>query len=379
MKKIALLVLTILIASCTDAYLEETEKNYNDMALSNTGISISAVKNALGASTNDVGLLCTHPNINRWSRWKPIRSSKLDGITEADIVSAKSGLVVPSVNGYANIINYYRSNPNFTFPYNKPRGGTYNEFYRLGDFRNYDSAAEIFYDVVLANIKFVNPIDIRLYTYLADEYTTDLNRWINWHFLDLDHLNFGVIITKKDQSTPVGIYYSEDIVSEDDNILLSCSLPSTPIVDTDYEVFAFLGENPGEDDPDTYTFYVLEDGHKSFQFKMSISVNATAEYMSGGVEYSIDIVNNTPYAINLNTVDLMFRYDGYGTDDDLEPLEPFEALVNIGNIVLLPEDTYNISDFKSGVLPELPVRGGFIFLRVGSHHNIDKIIDIVYS
>ena len=43
-------------------------KNNNDMALPLTGVSVSLVRSTLGASTNDVGLLCTHPNINRWSK-----------------------------------------------------------------------------------------------------------------------------------------------------------------------------------------------------------------------------------------------------------------------------------------------------------------------
>ena len=149
------------------------------MALPNTNISVSMVRDELGASTNNVGQLCIHPNINRWSKWKPIRSDKLDVITEADIISAKSGLVVPAVNGYSNIISYYRNNPGFTFPYNKPRGGDYNEYYRLVDFRNYDKDAGIFYDVVVPGYIFTGLVNIRLYTYLPDVQGSDLERWIN--------------------------------------------------------------------------------------------------------------------------------------------------------------------------------------------------------
>ena len=119
------------------------------MALPNSNISTTLVGNTIGSGSRDVGTLCTHQNINKWSRWKPIRSNKVVGITEADITSAKSGLVVPSVNGYANIISYYRNNPGFTFPYNKPRGGTYSEYYRLGDFRNYDHLAYMAFKILV--------------------------------------------------------------------------------------------------------------------------------------------------------------------------------------------------------------------------------------
>ena len=41
------------------------------MALGTENISTTLVGTTLGISSRDVGTLCTHPNINRWSRWKP--------------------------------------------------------------------------------------------------------------------------------------------------------------------------------------------------------------------------------------------------------------------------------------------------------------------
>lgn len=41
-------------------------------ALPSTGITTSMVASAIGAATNDVGTLCKHPNVNKWSRFKPI-------------------------------------------------------------------------------------------------------------------------------------------------------------------------------------------------------------------------------------------------------------------------------------------------------------------
>lgn len=38
------------------------------MALSNSNITVSMVKSAIGSGSNDVGTLCTHQNINKWSR-----------------------------------------------------------------------------------------------------------------------------------------------------------------------------------------------------------------------------------------------------------------------------------------------------------------------
>lgn len=377
MKKIILLIMSVIVMSCADSYVDEI-KTEKDMALQATEINVSAVKTALSASSNKLSDLCKHPNINRWSRWKPIRSPKIDGITEADIISAKSGLVVPSVSGYANIVSYYRNNPGFTFPYNKPRGGAYNEYYRLGDFRNYDKDAEIFYDVVVPGYIFTSLVNIRLYTYLPDVPGSDLERWINWDFLGLGDLYFGVILTLKNSNTPIAVYFSEDPVAGIDDLLIQHYLSPVPSVQTDYEVFVFLGENPGEEDPAAYTFYILEDGHKEMQFRLQIVVTGSAEYMGGGVEYNINIANNTTSDISMTGVSLLFRYDDNGTDDGLEPLEPFESLVNVGNITITPSG-YNLTNFISGILPDLPTRGGYIYFRSTSHPHLNQVINIVYS
>ena len=47
------------------------------MALPDSNISVAMVKAELGASTNNVGQLCIHPNINKWSKWKPVSFNKV--------------------------------------------------------------------------------------------------------------------------------------------------------------------------------------------------------------------------------------------------------------------------------------------------------------
>ena len=50
------------------------------MALPNSNISVAMVKSELGAATNKVGELCIHPNINKWSRYKPYSYPQVTGI-----------------------------------------------------------------------------------------------------------------------------------------------------------------------------------------------------------------------------------------------------------------------------------------------------------
>ncbi len=104
------------------------------MALPNNKISVPDVRDELGAATNDVGQLCIHPNVNKWSKWKPVRFNKVD-ITESELRSVNCGLLK-----YQETTNFKLLIPSVLMWFHlKPRGGSENEPYRLGDFRNYNN------------------------------------------------------------------------------------------------------------------------------------------------------------------------------------------------------------------------------------------------
>ena len=107
------------------------------MALPNTNISVAMVRDELGAASNDVGQLCIHPNVNKWSKWKPVRYESLSAITEAELRSKKYGFDIPyGFKADSTILST-------AWGYLKPRGGSVTpiEPYRLGDFRNYNKLA----------------------------------------------------------------------------------------------------------------------------------------------------------------------------------------------------------------------------------------------
>ena len=113
------------------------------MALPNTNISVAMVKAELGAATNDVGQLCIHPNVNKWSKWKPVRHQSVEGMTEAKLSEANYGLGVfrgsPPLT-LSEFCNSLRLNDGVI--YYPPQGGNLSPF-RLGDFRNYNKDAQI--------------------------------------------------------------------------------------------------------------------------------------------------------------------------------------------------------------------------------------------
>ena len=66
------------------------------MALPDSNISVPMVRDELGAATNDVGQLCIHPNINKWSKWKPVRFNSINPITQAQLASINFGITPPT-------------------------------------------------------------------------------------------------------------------------------------------------------------------------------------------------------------------------------------------------------------------------------------------
>ena len=115
------------------------------MALGTTNISVSLVRDELGAGMNDVGQLCIHPNINKWSKWKPIKFPKIESLTQQELENSNYGIeIVSSLGDTSNPKALYDmvQNLGYTYKYNKPTGGVSSP-YRLSDFRNYEKAGGV--------------------------------------------------------------------------------------------------------------------------------------------------------------------------------------------------------------------------------------------
>lgn len=109
------------------------------MALSSSGITVSAVKTALGVSNNNVGGLCTDDAINPWSRWKPI-SLNATTLTDTLLANANYGITIKYSTTAAGLLTLVKNNSNLGYVYNRPAGLATSP-YRLGDFRNYEHNA----------------------------------------------------------------------------------------------------------------------------------------------------------------------------------------------------------------------------------------------
>jgi len=136
-----------------------------DYPLPTRDLSVSLVRDTLGVSTANIAFLCTSPNINMWSKRKPVRDPRID-IPYGDTGKGSDGmcgLILPPWEGDDTLLTHYA----------KPRGAgsQYSEPYRLGDFRGY------FDDRTLPITILPPPDSIVISTqdgtgYLSDVYTT---------------------------------------------------------------------------------------------------------------------------------------------------------------------------------------------------------------
>lgn len=105
------------------------------MALPNTNLSVAMVKSELGASTNNVGQLCIHPNINMWSSRKPVQFPSVIALVDAEFIGEYNnrGILFAEMTPH-NGFGYYE------ILYQKPTGGLESP-YRLSDFSGYNKHA----------------------------------------------------------------------------------------------------------------------------------------------------------------------------------------------------------------------------------------------
>ena len=102
-------------------------------------VAMSDVQVVIGSQSTDLGTLCSHTNINKFARFKPVRYPSVGLITNANRQSVAHGIVFPDVVIVSQItgaaIQDAAAND---WDYQLPVGGASSP-YRLGDFGNVES------------------------------------------------------------------------------------------------------------------------------------------------------------------------------------------------------------------------------------------------
>lgn len=325
------------------------------MALPNTGITTTMVGQELGISTRNVGNLCRSEAINKWSKWKPVRINKIDGITTGNIRSVRAGMNIPNFTNIQDLMSYYRSNPSATWGYNKPRGGNNSpsEPYRIGDFRNYEHTAQKFYNIFIPD-KVFSPTNVGIN---LDIVSTN-SYWLNWDSLMMDNFYFGALAIRSGASTPPfnQVLATTPLGTSMDSESLEITLPSASLGQT-FQIFTFLGEVTTY--PNINAFWVLENGMKSVTYSPVITVMFTSNWSGSNLNWTLTITNNATTNISMSGAHIFFRY---GDNDITDPTEPGELDKYLSSpITVLPSTPTVITGTEFGILPNFSTRSGYAY------------------
>ena len=340
------------------------------MALGIDKISTTVVAQAIGAGTNDVGALCTHVNVNKWSRWKPIRYPNVVGLTEGDILSVKSGINVLSFSSVTELITFYRtfSNDNYQFDYLRPRGGGNNpsEPYRIGDFRNYEHMANAFY--LIESVTATQFKDDNLDIYIGNNGAPSTSE-LNWSILELSDCHFASVITRTGLSTPLVVRVSDLSIGVSPSNYTRTDLSlSSLIPGRNYEIFSFLCTLDGEGTTvENITSFIPIENNKagSFLLQPSKVIGTLFPQILGGdsvsgydIQYTLELRNISATAINVTNVTIRIRY---ADNTPLSVLQPGEFEFSLGNISVPGNQTVTRTGTAVGAVPQYRTRGGMAY------------------
>ena len=320
------------------------------MALPATIINSEDVRVALAASSNKWGHLCTHPNVNKWSKWKPIRVNKTEGITISDIRAMNSGLSIPTQLSEIEMMTAYRSNPIQLWVYNQPRGSTVSpvEPYRVGDFRSYEHSAQRFYDVVIPDKVFTTTLGVALNMKSSNSY------WVSWDDLQLEENYFGVLVVKKGGTTPYNKAISTQTLSASgESPYVEVSLPS-PVVGDIYDVFPFISQSLNA------PFLLLENGKSEVAYILPISVTLEAywDVSYSRITWELTITNNSGAPFNISGGYLFVRY---GDNQITDPTQTGENQDFLTSPLAVPAEGLILNGYWDGLLPNYNTRGGYVY------------------
>lgn len=112
----------------------------------NIGISLDDIGSVLGVSTRDLGTLCTHPQVKKWAKYKPLPVGIPGSYTQAQAKGCNYGLYIPYFTTYADMVaavrdNDYSDAPNYDAtkaPFDRILPS---QWYRALDFNGYNDNA----------------------------------------------------------------------------------------------------------------------------------------------------------------------------------------------------------------------------------------------
>lgn len=323
----------------------------------------------------DVGRLCTHPNINKWSRWKPVRHGKTGGLTEADLKSVRHGMAIPYQTTPSGLMTFYRSNPEIIWGYDRPRGGTSApiEPYRIGDFGEYDHYAGQFYQLYYP---------VRVLEQSSPKVPISLDRinfdptWLDWACMDFDTHFLGAIVSAAGDSVNYREAISATTIGNGtDGASLSVPIPS-PILGREYDIFTFIAE--AKNPPYVDKYYPLEGGFGRVAYSKTVSITLDSRWANGTFYWTFRIENYSAVSMELGLCRLFLRYGDNATGD---PQDTGEVSLYLPSPLTVPSNgVYEESGNFPNALPDFEYRDyGYMYFTSTLKSSLNQVLSIDYE
>lgn len=366
MKKNIILLLILILASCAgESVINKEIINNDDMPIiPNTNVDIDLIVQELGEPYSyDLEDICTHPNINKWARFKPISHSKLFDLTEKDRAEVANGMLLTTFTTSTQLIAFYRANPNYDFTYIKPMSGNSSP-YRIGDFRGYSSEAKRFYKTE----KLPNVIDAPINEITGRIIPVD--NYYSWEDMDYEIMGlkdayFGVAIIRNNQTTTSNIASAPDVLGEG-NWVSRVDVPTAGmVVGGTYEVYGFIGFKQNYEPYAFEQFIAIPDAYMGtflYDEGLTIMLYPYRDPSTGVIEVGPSITNNGSSSVTILNAKLYIRYADNAWDS---ALEYDEREIPLGNLTIPSNSTtYPGYYIEYDALTQFPTRGGVcVFFR----------------
>ena len=292
------------------------------MALPNTNISVSMVKSELGAATNDVGRLCIHPNINKWSKWKPVRHSSVVPITEAQLKSTNYGLNLGTPTSSISELKTKIESGTANWNYLKPTGGLHSP-YRLSDFANYDkTSVSPIRDFFITPRLALDTASGVMGSVLINPYGDTTN--IGFEELNTPYNLFGIALFSGDTLEKMHI----NPTPGDSNV----TLDKSGLSEGNYKAFMFLANNISGDSLvglDNFPTSLFNVSIVSSDVTITLSprwINVSGN--TGTIVLDVSVTNLTGSSITLNNASAMVRFFNSDFNDPIQSGEGASSIKN---------------------------------------------------
>lgn len=330
------------------------------MPLTTTGITTTIVKNAIGEATNNIGNICRNSNINKWSKYKPVRYSDVapnrSGSNWWKANDGNCGLNIPNYSTLAAMFTALRNNI-IMWDYLKPSGGATQPF-RIADFGGYEHSAQPPLVPLQLNNTYYRTLgtmgtalDLRVQS--SNELSiNDLGDTYN-----LGNMYFGVALCQ--QGTSGYKYMTESITMSAGgggiNVPISSELGT-------YEVVYFLAQNKklSFSDPDIVnTFIPIPNAMQIVYIENSpITVYVSGTFALMTANYEITIQNNQASVLTLNGCNIAFRY---GNKTPADAFVAGEKNKSLGTITVQGNSSITLTGSITAVGADYASLGGYLW------------------